>query len=76
MITIAEKVEIITESKEGEVKIDESALCDIKDMEVFLCIRTDGEFEGKGFYLDDGYDWVIVEKDSQGEQVLVPIKKG
>lgn len=36
--------------------------------------RDSGEFEGKGFYLGSGFDW-IMGTDSEGLLVLVPLKK-
>lgn len=40
----------------------------------FLLTSLDGDYKGKGFYLNDSYDWEIV-KDCNGELILVPTKK-
>ena len=37
-------------------------------------IKTDGEFCGKALYLDYTYDYVL-GKDSNGNIILVPLKK-
>lgn len=40
----------------------------------FLCIRENGKYKHKGFYLVGQYDWEIT-KDDRGVLVLLPTKK-
>lgn len=39
-----------------------------------VCVRGNGEFKNKGWYLNSGYNWEII-KDSEGFRVLVPTKR-
>jgi len=39
-----------------------------------LAPRSSGEFAGKGVWLDENYDWIIV-KDSTGYKVLIALEK-
>lgn len=39
-----------------------------------ICMRGSRDYEGKGFYLNDNYNWEIV-RDSNGVIVLLPTKK-
>ena len=37
-------------------------------------VRDSGEYEGRGFFLDDNLDWEL-KKDSEGALVLIPKKR-
>jgi len=73
-----------------EIEIDESQLVDVvniskeRPFSTLICkvgdntgdiqIRGEREFKRKGLFLSKSYDWVIVT-DSEGSQVLLPLKK-
>ena len=40
----------------------------------FLSVRLCGEYQNKGFYLNDSYNWKIV-KDNENQFVLIPTRK-
>ncbi len=40
----------------------------------FISLRIGGKYENKGFYLNDSYNWEIVE-DNYGVLVLIPTRK-
>lgn len=40
----------------------------------FLSVRLCGEYQNKGFYLNDSYNWEIV-KDNENQFVLIPTRK-
>ena len=44
------------------------------DCSSMLAVRVFGEYENKGFYLDDTFKWEIV-KDNYGKLVLIPTRK-
>jgi hypothetical protein len=44
------------------------------DCSSMLAVRGFGEYENKGFYLDDTFKWEIV-KDNYGKLVLIPTRK-
>ena len=44
------------------------------DCSSMLAVRGFGEYENKGFYLDDTFNWEIV-KDNYGKLVLIPTRK-
>jgi hypothetical protein len=65
----------LTERRDtNRIFTDEQAeKCGFSDA-AFFQVRGIGEYKGKGFYLDNDYNWEIV-KDSVGHLVLVPTKK-
>lgn len=40
----------------------------------FISVRLCGDYQGKGFYLNDSFNWEIV-KDNENQFVLIPTKK-
>jgi hypothetical protein len=65
----------LTERRDtNRIFTDEQAeKCGFSDA-AFFQVRGTGEYKGKGFYLDNDYNWEIV-KDSDDILVLVPTKK-
>jgi len=62
-----------TEYADVEV-VREEDLVTIGDVGNIACVRSAGEFNGKGLFLAMGYDYHI-GKDSQGATLLIPTKK-
>ena len=64
--------------------IEEKNLCEVTykhienitvDGNIGIVGRTGGEFQGKSFYLNYQFDWIIRE-DDRGVLCLIPLKKG
>lgn len=56
--------------KEEVFTVEASRLTSVPELEVRAC----GNFQRRGLYLDNHYDWVIV-KDSEGLATLLRLKK-
>ena len=54
--------------------IEKNRLSTIERTRDFIHIRTNGEFNGKSFYLSSTYEWRI-GKDNMGLTILVPLLK-
>ena len=57
---------------EDVIEIDPARLMDVDEM--YHQIRGEGMFEGKSFFLDDDYDWVIAV-DNKDQLCAIPLKK-
>ena len=67
---------VLIEEETKKIVIDKERLMYLEDedMRDFIELREDGEFENKGFYLDDCYEWVL-GRDSTGALVLIPMER-
>lgn len=57
----------------GTIEIDGDDIFSVESTMIPV-LRSDGEFAGIAYYLDSCCDW-IVGKDTDGKNILVPLKK-
>ena len=70
----ADLLDIVLVDKEHYNPIGGNAGVKIGNKINTIQVRAQGEFNGKGLYLQDSYNWVIT-RDLFGQLVLVPYKK-
>jgi hypothetical protein len=77
----AKLVEPVVGTNVGTVEINSERLSRIKPTKAFdednfivLENRDNGIFEGKAYWLNDCYDWVVA-RDEYGVLILIPLKR-
>ena len=69
------EIRLRKDRESNTIEIDRDNLVEeITNIEDFIEVRDDGEFENRAFFLDDCYEWEI-GRDNQGCTILVPIER-